>query len=152
MNEVPTQKISNDVAEDELTRFLEYYDLDPEEDEDVEELLKRYGARLVRAIRNGHIELEEDDNGRLFVLQHLRCKHKVLGDTIRYKPLSAKAKIAMKDGMTANRKGQMKQRGSNDRMYRLLGSLAGLENSAVQLVEGPDVGLMEILGALFLLV
>jgi hypothetical protein len=151
-DEKPTQRISNEVAEDELSRFLDYYDLDPAEDEDAAELINRYGKRLRRAIRNGYLELEEDDSGRLFVLQNLRCKHKKLGDTLRFKPLSAKAKLAMKDGMTANRKGELQQQGTNQRMYRMLASLAGVEFSTIQLVEGPDVGLMEILGALFLLV
>jgi hypothetical protein len=145
--------ISIEVAEGEFDRFLEYYDLveDDDPEDPIGEIIKTLRKKMVRAFHKGWFELEEDDRGRLFVLHHLRCEMPGLPKTLKYKPLNVKAKLAMKDG-TIQRRGETVQKGQHEKMYLLLGSLSGIEESVMRRIEGPDVGLMEYLSTIFLAV
>lgn len=146
--------ISAETAEHEFARLAGYYDLDPEDDPEgpLSEIWGTVKKKLLAAIRKGHLELEEDDRGRLFVIQHLRCKANGLPSSFRYKPLNVAAKMAMKDGSITSRRGERVEKGQYEKMYLLMGSLAGVEQSVIRKIEGPDVGLMEYLSTLFLAV
>lgn len=161
MNEPAPQKfpmtgptISKETAENEFARLANYYDLDPEDDPDgpLAEIWGTVKRKLVSAIRKGHLELEEDDKGRLFVIQHLRCKGSSIPSSLRFKPLNVAAKMAMKDGSVTSRRGERVEKGQYEKMYLLMGSLAGIDQSVIRRIEGPDVGLMEYLSTLFLAV
>jgi hypothetical protein len=151
------ERISKEVAEEQFEEFLEYYDLDPEDDTSEEGNIKiaveACRGKMIKAFHRGWFELEKDDRVRLFVNHNLRCKLRDDTSVLRYRPLNVKAKIAMKSGVRQARRGEEKTaQGNHEQIYSLLASLAGIDKSKIKQIEGPDVGLMEYLGGLFLLV
>jgi hypothetical protein len=156
-NKSEAGRISKEVAAEQLEEFLDYYDLDPEDDEteegDIRKLIESFAKKLKKAFYRGWFELEKDERGRLFINHHLRCALKDGTETLRYKPLNVRAKIAMRSGVTTTRKGEeTTAKGDYEKIYALMASLAGIGEEKIRQIEGPDVGLIEGLGAIFLAV
>ena len=144
----PSEKMTKDtlskvVGVEQVNRLLAYYDLDKSDGEEVKKVIERARQKLAKHFSRGNLEIEQESDGRLFLLIHLRCKVSSVGDTIKLKPLSGKSKIAMKGYSDDDVFGKV---------YGLIGSLAGLSADKMQLIEGPDVGLFDELFALFLAV
>ncbi|MHA1288293.1 MAG: hypothetical protein ACTSPB_12890 [Candidatus Thorarchaeota archaeon] len=140
--------ISNKVATEQFNLILDYYDIDLEdydnsdEDNNVGKVIKGLGKKVIRAIRKGYLKIDMRE-GRMFVIQHLRCDVKKLGKVLEYKPVNGKSRTAM-NGIPSG--------DSFEKLLAVAASLTGNEKSAMLNIEGPDLGLLENICSLFLLV
>lgn len=132
-------RISEEVAEDTFNLLLDYYDLDPE-DFDSESQLTVFNVakrRIVKAIRRGDVEVNNDDGIR--VMQHLRCTSS--DETLEYAELTGKNKLAMEKD---------KDQEGYGRIYALVGSMTSKGKHGISQLRGKDLSVMECLGAIFL--
>lgn len=132
-------KLSEEVAEDQLQIFFDYYDIDADSGtEEQKKAIETAHKKLSRAIQNGLLTITAE-NG-VTVTQILRYPP---GDcsTITYNKISGKSRVAMKE------KGN-----EYSRMYSLLATLAGLPMNAIVALQGQDISVAEYLAVLFLAV
>lgn len=133
-------KISEQVAMEQLDGILDYYDLDLNDIKNAaqREAVESAYNRLVKAVRKGNLEFSNDES--IKIIQHLK---EPLGEseTIEYRELDGKAKVAMKDKADTDYYG---------RIYSFLGSLSGLGETAIIGLKGSDLSVAECLGVLFL--
>ena len=134
--------LSQDVADDQMEKFIDYYDIDPsdEDNDEKREAINSSIHRLKRAIRKGQLDISIGDDGVIKVVQSL---HKDKETKIEYKEVGGQAKLEM---------GKRKAMDYHGRMYSLLGSLSDLGMTAISKLKGIDNSIAECLGALFLLV
>lgn len=133
-------QISEENAEQELQRILDYYDIDA--DDFVDEARQSFegiSKRLVKAFMKGRLEF--DFKKGIIKQKLIRPPGDV--DTITYQEVSGRAKISM---------GKHKTNDVNNRMYELLGALSGLGRNAILNLKGSDLGLAECLGFVFITV
>lgn len=134
-------KISAEVAMDQVMDFLETYDIDIEAIDDnksksgVESSLNK----LVSYVRLELVELTKKD-GAVTVTQHL-AHPKGEVTTLVYSEIKGKNKVSM-DGKSENDRYEM--------MYSLAGSLSGVGYDGILKLEGKDLSVAEVLGAIFL--
>ena len=130
-------KLSEDSAQEQLNKLLDYYEIDfndiPIEQKNAFEMI---GKKLVKFIRQGRLEIKTEDG--IQCIQTLRNGT----TTITYKELNGKAKTAM---------GTKGPDDGNGRIYALMGALSDGETVITDL-KGPDLSLAECLGAVFLAV
>jgi hypothetical protein len=138
----PSAELSLEAAQEHLDRLLDYYDLDPSDSDEVAKIIERLKRKLPKHFALGNLELEQDDRGRLFIILNLRCKIPKL-DRLKFKPLNGRAKVAMKGFAEDDTYGKV---------YGLLANLAGVSLADMQKIEGPDIGILDELFALFLAV
>jgi hypothetical protein len=136
--------ISEDSAAEQLEILMDYYDIDKNdlENEEGPEAVQTLMNGLVRAIRNGRLEIKVDSDQKLIVTQHL--KHPP-GDieTIDYNIVGQKARLAMD---------RVKSTKEQERMCAFMGSLSGLGVQGVSSLVGKDMGTMNRLATLFSMV
>jgi hypothetical protein len=149
-------KISKEVAQDQLKRLLDFYlieldDVDETEDgvkkveslykkeeDDAEKATKSACSRLLRYIQHGLVEVT-DENG-LTVKQHLRFPIGNL-ETLTYKVV------------TGNAQREMRHAADNDivgKICCLMGALSNVSGDTLRKFSGPDIGVLQCLGAVFL--
>jgi ribosomal protein S4E len=136
-----SDKISQQVAEEQFGVLEDYYDLDVNDIDHKEQkaAAKMSKSRIIKSIRKGRLQIALQD-GTIAITQTLQ---KPPGEvaTLEYAELSGRHKISMKD--------------SEDnyvRMYALVGAMTGLNETAISNLKGVDLSLVECLGSLFLLV
>ena len=133
--------ISKMVAMDQVMNFLEIYDIDVEaiEDKKSKSGVESSLNKLVSYVRSELVELTEKD-GKVTITQHLsHPKGEV--STLIYSEIQGKNKVAM-DGKTETERYEM--------MYSLAGSLSGIGYDGILKLEGKDLSVAEVLGAIFL--
>jgi len=139
-------KLSQEVAEEQINLLLEYYDIDLEDpnlDEDEIRGIKSAARKLTRAVRRGGVEIKDEDDG-LAVYVHLRHPPKGTDESIRFREVDGKAKVAMKDVKSAT--------DHHGRLYKMMANLSGESLSYPKLIalKGVDLATVECLGLLFL--
>jgi hypothetical protein len=133
-------KISEQSAIEQVSELLSFYDINIDrlmQDEKTEKSGDSLLSSLVDFFRLGKIELKTGDKGK--IIQYLKS-----GTIIEYGEISAKDKLAM-DKFNPERE-------NYNRVYAFMGSLCGLGKSAIEKLHVTDLAVVEVLGALFLLV
>jgi len=139
----PKNAISAELAQDQVDLFLEFYDIDPEffpESTDV--AIEAHISGLKKAIMRGRLSIQEKDES-LIVVQRPARKGKNIPESLTYRELEGSHKVAMSKA------------GSDDsyiRLHTLMGALSKEGADVMAKLRGCDMGDMENLGNLFLLV
>lgn len=134
-------KLSDEVAQDQLSILFDYYDLCIEDCTDgMAEALKGASKRLIKSIRRGNLEISQDDG--LTVTQNL-VRPPAGAKTITFRVIDGKAKIAMADKKDSDNYGKI---------YAMMGSLSGIGETGIKALRGQDLSLVESLGTVFLAV
>jgi hypothetical protein len=131
-----SDKLSEDVASEQIENFLDYYEIDLELDVEVgKDMIDRILQKLKKSVQAGRVEFNSDGT----VVQYLK-KPSGKFDTIKYNEMTGKAKLEAE-----------KIAGSKNmaRVYALLGALSGLGINAVSSLKGPDLTLAECIGVVF---
>lgn len=126
--------IPEDAAEAQIDVLLEYYDVDPEKD-----IVKEVRPSLLRHVMRGRVEIILDSDSDLVVTQHLKFPP---SDTksLTYQVISGKNKKQMKSNAKSD----------HEKMYSLMGSLAGGGGEPMSRLKGVDNSAMEALANIFL--
>lgn len=143
-------KISEESAEEQLGRFNEWYDIDPEDFKEIAKgntsLQNAYTVakrRLVRAIRIGRLEIREESSKKseptLIVEQTLQC------------PMGDVKKIVYKELTGALRASVQIEEGDNDtrKNYKTLAVISGEDHKMFYKLRRGDIGVADSLGFLF---
>lgn len=135
-------KISREVAEELFQKLVDFYDVVPEEfgDKDYEKNFERIKRRFVRAMMDGKLAITEE-KGRPYITQRLTLPPAGVANSLKYKPMSGKSRVAMKGHEDDDNHG---------RMQALCGELTGEGEAAMRSLEGGDLSLMEYIGSFFL--
>lgn len=134
-----TNIISPESAEAQVQLLLDWYDLRPDEVRtETQSVIETSIRRLVRAVQEGHVEIRETTDGKIDVMQRL-IKPPSKTDTLTYGVLTGKAKVTLRDTDS-----------SYERIYGILGSLAGVGRQVIASLEGRDLTIAESLGFLYL--
>lgn len=151
MNDTTATLISAELAQAQLDLLFDYYDVDLATDlladgEDPDDRATRAGEsmkkKLLTAIQKGRLEIAEGDDG-LVVSQHLRRPIPGVPNPLVYGEVTGRAKTVMS---------KFKKDDAHGRIYAFLGALSGEGASAIMRLKGVDMGLAEVLGAIFLMV
>lgn len=131
-------KISEDSAMEIFQKILDYYELDPEDlgDVKVQKVFESNFGRALKAIRLGRLKVEIGEKG-IEISQTLKDKN----DVLDYQIISGKHKTQMAGEKEDDHYGKI---------YALTGALTGVGKSGILLLEGVDLSLAEVLGAIFL--
>lgn len=138
---MPKYKVSEEVAEEQLETFLDFYDIDIAsiDHKEVQAGLKLSASKVKRAIRKGKLSVELAGDS-IKVIQTFKNTEGT-EDTIDYTVIAGRHKVAMKDKSDTDNYGKI---------YALMGSLSGLGEKAILKLKGADLGLVESLGGLYL--
>ena len=138
------QLISEESAKEQLDILMDYYDIDKDdlENEEGPEAVQTLMNGLVRAIKNGRLEIKVDSELKLVVTQHLKHAPGDI-DTVDYNIVGQKARLAMD---------RVKSTKEQERMCAFMGSLSGLGVQGVSSLVGKDMGTMNRLATLFSMV
>lgn len=134
-------KISREVAEQQLQELLDYYELDEDcfVDEKQSDIYTQTCERLKKAIMKGRLSVTNEDG--IKVKQYLKNAYDGEVKEFEYAELAGKHKLSM---------GKKKDNDHYGRMYALVGSLTGMGETAIGKLKGPDLSTAECLGFLFL--
>ncbi len=129
--------LSKEAAKGIVSKIFDYYEIDIDDIEDKEQkkFIQQNFDRLIKAARMKRLEVDTSDG--IIIKQHLRDSDTV----IQYKEINGFAKKAMAG------------KDPNDfygRIYAVLGSTSELGEGAISKLKGVDLGLAEVLGAIFL--
>jgi len=125
--------ISQEVAEEQLNAFLDYYEIELDE---LPEEINGAVKKLLSAICKGRVEVLS--NGE--IKQIFKNPPGEVSEVV-YKELTGSAKLAMKGKSAEDHHG---------RIYALLGSLAGIDERGISKLRGVDLSVAECIGVLFL--
>ena len=130
-------KLSEEAAIDQIAGLINYYEIDTEllpakQSDGIDAVLDN----LVKSVRLGRLEINFEDDIRC--IQTLRN-----GEEIVYREIDGKSKTAM---------GTKRESDANGRVYAVMGALSDVGEAGLLKLKGQDVGLVESLGAVFLLV
>jgi hypothetical protein len=132
-----TYKLSEESGREEISRLFKFYETDlstlpPEVEGAADQVL----SRLLSAIREGKIELADNDKtGDLEIIQHLKN-----GDTLKYRSLQGKDKTRLENAADPIRK-----------MYLLAGILCGLGEDVITKLPAPDLRVAEAVSTFLLI-
>jgi hypothetical protein len=140
----PTYILSEEAANDQIVAMLDYYDIDVEKlSEGSDKESKRAARAIERAleqlsehVRTGKLQFERNAAGKLEVIQTL-----VNGETLTYREIDAKAKLAMEC---------FDPNAGYSRTYAFMGSLSGIGKAAIEKMSAVDLSVTELLGTVFL--
>jgi len=140
-------KVSRETAEAAVDEFFEYYEVDPEdEDDDIRGQLMKAKRRIVKAVMAGRLEFKTETNKKgveeQIVYQHLKKPLANGTATFRYREMGGRAKTAMKGASDNDMAGKMQS---------LLGYLSGTSAGIIADMQGVDYSLAESLSLVFLL-
>lgn len=129
--------LNKDAAKDVVKKIFDYYEIeiDSIEDKEQKKFIQQNFDRLIKSARLGRLEVDTTDG--IKIKQHLRDSDTI----IQYKEIDGYAKKAMAG------------KDPNDfygRIYAVLGSTSELGEAAISKLKGVDLGLAEVLGAIFL--
>lgn len=129
--------LSEEVATEQITMLLDYYDIDPSRitNEEQASQLERMLDHLRDLVRSGTVDITRDAKEKVIVTQTLTS-----GDVVTYGELTARAKLAM-DKVPENERYR--------RIYALMGSLSGIGSAAIEKYPVKDLATVELLGAVF---
>jgi len=137
--------IPRDSAEQQVDLFLDFYDIDTDEDAsdtNHRNMLKASKNKLIKHVMRGRVEISENDDGDVVVKQTLKFPVNDV-DHLEYKVLGGIAKKQMKNAEDSDYSGKV---------YNLCGSLTGWTGNSIAKLKGVDLSVVECLGALFLVV
>ena len=129
--------LSKDAAKGVVSKIFDYYEIEVDsiEDKEQKKFIQQNFDRLIKSARLGRLEVDVTDG--IKIKQHLRDSDTI----IQYKEIDGYAKKAMAG------------KDPNDfygRIYAVLGSTSELGEAAISKLKGVDLGLAEVLGAIFL--
>lgn len=131
--------LSEEVATEQIIDLLEYYDIDIEQIGDADEKaakgLETVLDTLCRHIRTGKLTVDRGADDKLVVTQTLTN-----GETLTYSEISAKSKLAME---------KYNNDSNYSRIYAFMGSLSGVGKAGIEKLSAKDLGVVEVLGAVF---
>lgn len=130
---MPDYVLGEEAAADQLQLFMDYYEVELDDTQASQaDAVKVAKAKVLKAVRLGRVEFRENDGFEIM--------QKVNGGKteVIYKELTGKAKMAMGD------------KSDYGKIYALLGSLAGIGETAIQKFRGADLSTAECIGMLFL--
>lgn len=131
--------LSEEVAQDQLQIFCDYYDIDSESaSEEQKKAIEIAQRKLIRAIQKGRLTITDKDG--VTVIQNLLHPPGDCQD-IKYRKITGKSRLALTDKDSEYK-----------RMYSLLGHLSGLPLNAIAALQGQDLSTAEYLAVLFLAV
>lgn len=129
--------LSKESAAAQLQVMFDYYEIDladlPEEQQPA---VRNAEMKLVKAIRNGRLEIKPGDDGVVSIVQTVKN-----GETLDYGEVNGEAKVAM---------GLKKDGDSYGKAYALMGSLCGGGEAVIMKLKGKDLSTAEALGILFM--
>lgn len=129
-------ELTEEVALDQVHSLLDYYEIDVEAlPEKASDGIDAVLESLVRSVRLGRLEINTEDG--IVCTQTLRNSE----TKIVYREIDGKSKTAM---------GKKMDNDNNGRIYAVMGALSDGEG-IIHKLKGPDIGLVEALGAIFLL-
>ena len=137
-------KLPREIAEKQVDLFLDFYDIDIEEDATDTQNRNALNAakrKLVKHVMRGRIEITGDDDD-LKVKQIFKTPVNDVSE-LNYKVIGGVAKKQMKNAEDSDISGKI---------YALIGSLTGWNGNSVAKLTGVDMSAVESLGLLFLLV
>ncbi len=132
--------VSRETAEEQLTGWLDFYNLDPERLTDSEtDTADAVCKRLIAFTMQGKITFNDDGT----------CVHKIKdsGEVI-YRALKGQAKTQGKKG----KKNESDETGQLRRIYSMMGSLGNIPVKRILLFEAVDMSIVESVGFLLLIV
>lgn len=129
--------ISEDSAREQLDKLLDYYGIDIN---DLPEEKKGSTEKLIKAIRQGRLEVKEE-NDECYLEQTILDEKGAVKEKLAYNNKLANAKMAMKSDKDTDHYG---------RMYSLMGSLCGLGKQAIVDMKPKDLNLAEDIAIIFL--
>ena len=129
--------LNKDAAKGVVSKIFDYYEIEVDsiEDKEQKKFIQQNFDRLIKSARLGRLEVDTTDG--IKIKQHLRDSDTI----IQYKEIDGYAKKAMAG------------KDPNDfygRIYAVLGSTSELGEAAISKLKGVDLGLAEVLGAIFL--
>jgi Glu-tRNA(Gln) amidotransferase subunit E-like FAD-binding protein len=131
--------LAKELAENELQKMLDYYeiDIDEIEDKELKKAIKAGYDRLIKAVRLERLQVVTEDG--IKIIQTLKSN----GSTMEYREIDGKSKMAMagKD-----------EKDYYGKSYALMGSLSGYGENVISNMKGVDLSLVETLGMIFLAV
>lgn len=132
-------KISREVAQEQIDALVEFYGIYPEDmPEEAESLVKASLKAVHRAIQGCRLEIKITGK-EISIEQHLDDPPKGLQNPLLYGKVDGNCKIGMKDKMS-----------TYEKVYALLGALSGEGVGGIQKLSGKDLSLAESLGYIFL--
>lgn len=129
--------LSEESARDQIVTLLDYYDIDVDRlagDERGQQVVEKALDQLTLFVRRGVLEVTREP--KLVVTQQLSG-----GDVLTYREIDSKAKLAME---------KFDPTAGYSRIYAFMGSLCGLGKTAIEKLPARDLGVVEILGTVFL--
>lgn len=126
--------ISENSAKEQLNLLLEFYDTDLEELGDDDKMRVKIERKLVKAIMQGKIEVENSSE-EFLVKQTIKD-----GTQFVYHEIDGTAKVRMDTF-----------EGKYERLYGLLAILAKKKIEKIQQIKGKDLTIAEYLGLIFLM-
>jgi plasmid stabilization system protein ParE len=131
-------KLSNEAAKAVVQKIFDYYEIDKDDikDKKARDIIAINYDHLVKSARRGRLEV--DLTNGIIVKQHLRSNP---NEVITYKEIDGTAKKAMAGKEETDFYG---------RIYAIQGSLSDLGEGGIAKLKGVDLGLCEVLGAIFL--
>lgn len=142
-----SDRISRDTAEAGVDAALRFYrtSLDSITNKDKRTQVETARDKCVIAAMEGRLEfiLESDKDGllQLTTVQNLISRKDGHAEVMRYSEINGKAKKAMK---------ACEDDDSMGKIQAMMASLAGVEPTVMEKMRGPDLGLLESLGMIFL--
>ncbi len=137
-------KISVEVAREQVDLFLDYYDMPLDElleeldDKNMKSGVKTSYNRIIKAIQKGRIEISLSDDDQLKIIQHVGKDN---SETLEYKIIDGHAKSSMKNADSEDTYGKI---------YSLIGSLTGLGKEAILKLKGKNLSDAECIGMILL--
>jgi hypothetical protein len=140
-------KVSRENAELAVDEFFDYYEIDPDDEEDdTRSQLFKARRKLVKAVMAGRLEFKQEPNKKgveeMFVVQHLKKPFANGTDRFVYREMGGRAKTAMKGASDNDIAGKMQS---------LMGYLSGTSAGVIADMQGADYSLAESLSLVFLL-
>lgn len=126
-------KLSEESAKEQLDLLLDFYDVDLFSVDKTGEMKETIERKLVNAIRQGKLEIENTSE-EFLVKQNLRN-----GKQFVYHELTGMAKVQME-----------RFKGQTERLYGLLAILSKKPITEIQKFSGSDVSIAEYLALIFL--
>jgi hypothetical protein len=140
-------KFGPDRAEEIVGEFFDYYEIDPDDEEDdTRSQLLKAKRKLIKAVMAGRLEFKQEPNKKgieeMHVIQHLKKPFANGTDRFIYKEMGGRAKTAMKGASDNDIAGKMQS---------LMGYLSGTSAGVIADMQGADYSLAESLSLVFLL-
>lgn len=134
--------LSEESAREQVMELLDYYDIDPEqqaEDAKPGEIpaFDKALLQIQKYVQRGALEVSRDERGKIKVVQNLEDGKSAL----IYPEIGARHKIAMET---------FDPKAGYSRIYAFMGALSGVGKGGIEKLAPRDLGVVEVLGMVFL--